>query len=177
MKKSPGGFVLWLTGLPCSGKTTLSDIIAAELLRKGLGVRQLDGDALRSTISKDLQYSKRHRGLQVARVSAIADDFSRSGSVAIVSLVSPYRSHRDRARKKINSFVEVHVDCPVGVCERRDVKGMYRLARQGKIREFTGVSSPYEPPEKPEIVVDTARMNSQSCAGKIMEFLASNHYL
>ena len=171
------GFVLWFTGLPCSGKTTLSGIVAEELLLKGCGVKQFDGDILRVGVSRDLKYSKADRKQQVYRVTDMVSDFIHNGSVALVSLISPYRDHRNYARKKISSFIEMYVRCPLYVCESRDIKGMYRLAREGKIRYFTGVSAPYEEPRNPEIIVDTDKINSQSCAGEILDFLRHKGYL
>ena len=170
-------FTLWFTGLPCSGKTILSETLSKEFQVAGFRSNQVDGDVLRKGISQDLGYSKEDRCIQVYRATGLASYFNQTGSIALVSLVSPYRDHRAYARKQIPNFIEVYVRCPLNVCESRDTKGLYRLARTGKIEHFTGVSDPYEEPENCEIVVDTDRMDARCCVDKMMDFLIRKNYL
>lgn len=165
------GFTIWFTGLPCSGKTTLSDAVAEKLKLFSLPVEQLDGDELRKRLSPDLGFSKTDRGTHLGRVVSQASRLTNEGVTALVSLVSPYRAHRQNARRLIRPFIEVYVRCPLAVCEHRDVKGMYRLARQGKIQNFTGVSGVYEKPLDPEVIVDTDLMDVELCAQKVMHHL------
>ncbi len=165
------GITLWFTGLPCSGKTTLAAAVKFELARMGHEAEHLDGDVLRASISKNLGYSKRDRQLHIQEVAGMASDLNQEGKVALVSLVSPYRTSRQEARKTIPGFIEVYVRCPLRVCEKRDVKNMYRLAREGKIKNFTGISSPYEEPLNAEIIADTDVLPIESCVSKILDHL------
>ncbi len=162
---------LWFTGLPCSGKTTLAEQVAKELSRRGHPVERLDGDAIRKNLSNDLGFSKQDRLANINRVAFVADLLTRQGVFTIVSLVSPYREMRDSARATIAEFIEIYVRCPLSVCEKRDVKGMYKLARQGKIQNFTGVSDPYEEPEDPEITLDTDKHSISECAAQVIRYL------
>ena len=164
-------FTLWFTGLPCSGKTTLASAVKLELIRMDYEVEHLDGDILRAGISKNLGYSEKDRNLNVQRTASIASNFNQIGKVSLVSLISPYRSSRQKARETIQRFIEVYVRCPLEVCEKRDTKNMYRLARLGEIKNFTGISDPYEEPLNPEIVVDTDVMDVKSCVNKILNHL------
>ena len=165
------GFTLWFTGLPCSGKTTLSEAVEKKLRALGLDVRHLDGDVIRKEISPNLGFSKKDREVHVSRVANKASFLTLQGVATLVSMISPYRAMRENARQLINPFIEVYVNCPLSVCEKRDVKGMYRLAREGKIKKFTGISDIYEEPLSPELVIDTHLMNVQSCVYKILEYL------
>jgi adenylyl-sulfate kinase len=167
----PKGCVLWFTGLPCSGKTTLSDAVEKVLSGGGYPVEHLDGDTVRQDLSRDLGYSPEDRAKNVERVAFLAARLAHNGILTLVSLISPSRAGRDKARRQIGCFVEIHVDCPLAVCEKRDVKGMYRLARQGKIRDFTGVSAPYEVPPAPELRLDTERLGVDACVEKVLDFL------
>lgn len=171
------GFAVWLTGLPCSGKTTLAEALHKELQGRGWSPEVLDGDILRRTLSPDLSYSPNDRRAHVKRVTALAQSYVESGSPAIVALISPYRAMREEAKEQIQPFVEVYVNCPLDVCEARDVKGQYRRARGGEIEAFTGISSPYEEPERPDVVVDTDIMSVSSCLGRILVFLEKNRII
>lgn len=168
---SEKGFTLWFTGLPCSGKTSLSDAVEKELRSAGRRVEHLDGDVVRRGLSKGLGFSKEDRRINLERVAFVASLLARNGVATLVSFVSPYRSMRDDARAKIENFIEVYVRCPLEVCESRDVKGMYKKARNGEIAEFTGVSDPYEEPLKPEIAVDTDRMELGECRERVLGYL------
>ncbi len=170
-------FALWFTGLPCSGKTTLSDAVEKELLALGLAVEHLDGDVIRKKFSPELGFSKKDREAQIERVAFEAAMLTKNGVITLASIISPYRAMRQNARQIISGFIEIYVRCPLEVCERRDVKGMYALARKGVIKNFTGISDVYEAPTSAEIVVNTDVMDVKSCVDSIMGYLISNRKL
>ena len=158
--QGPVGFTVWMTGLPGSGKSTLARLLEARLREAhGRYVEVLDGDEVRRGLSRDLGLSKEHREEHARRVSYVAKVLSRNGVVAVVALISPYRSSRVEAEETIgpDRFVEVFVNAPLAVCEERDPKGLYAKARRGEITNMTGVQAPYEAPEHPDLVVDTTR--------------------
>ncbi|MBD3182374.1 adenylyl-sulfate kinase [Candidatus Poribacteria bacterium] len=165
------GFTLWFTGLPCSGKTTIAEIIEKELRNRGLNVESLDGDEVRTHLSKDLGFSKKDRDTHISRMGFIAKLLSRNGVAVIAAFVSPYREVREQIKVGIDNFIEVFVRCPVEVCIERDVKGMYKKALSGEIKNFTGISDPYEEPENPTIIVDTDKENVEESAEKIIRYL------
>src|SRR3989338_2967205 len=171
------GFTLWFTGLPCSGKTTLSDRVEKELRAIGHSTEHLDGDVIRKELSKGLGFSKEDRDTNIERAAFVAALLTQNGVAVVVSYVSPYRRMRDNARKKIGAFIEVYVHCPIEVCEKRDVKGMYARARKGEIKDFTGVQDPYEEPTAPEIRVDTDTMDVPACVAVILGHLETRGYL
>jgi adenylylsulfate kinase len=151
------GIVLWLTGLSGAGKSTLADALAPRFRGGGKKVEVLDGDVVRTHLSKGLGFSREDRDLNVARIAFVAHLLARNGVVVIVAAVSPFRGARDEARKVIGAnFVEVHVAPPLEECIKRDVKGLYKKAIAGEIAQFTGVSDPYEAPLDPEVKVDTS---------------------
>lgn len=152
------GFTLWFTGLSGAGKTTIAELVAPELERRGLKVEWLDGDVVRTHLTKGLGFSKEDRDTNIERIGWVASRLTRHGAAVIVSAISPYEETRRKARALVEAegaFVEVHVATPVAECERRDVKGLYAKARAGEIPEFTGVSDPYEEPRAPELRIDT----------------------
>jgi len=158
------GAVVWLTGLPGSGKTTLANALRARL-QPDRRVEVLDGDELRRTISHDLGFSRADRDEHVRRVAALAAASADTGDIAIVALISPYREARDAARRQISArhcFVEVHLDCSVEELRRRDPKRLYRRAAAGEIQQFTGVSDPYEAPRHPELRIDTSSVSVEA---------------
>ncbi|MGP8078422.1 MAG: adenylyl-sulfate kinase [Thermoplasmata archaeon] len=157
MARGPPGFCIWLTGLPSSGKTTIGKAVAERLAARGWYAELLDGDEIRRGLSSDLGFDRVSREAHAGRVSFVAKLLARNGSIPIVALISPYRTSRAKARTEIGRFVEVYVSTPLSVCEERDVKGLYKKARAGVIKEMTGIDDPYEAPEQPEIVVDAAR--------------------
>ena len=168
------GAVVWLTGLPGSGKTTLAHALRARL-QPDRTVEVLDGDELRRTISRDLGFSKADRDEHVRRVAALAAENADTGAVAIVALISPYRQARDAARREISArhcFVEVHLDCSVDELRRRDPKGLYRRAAAGEIQQFTGVSDPYEAPLHPELRIDTSSVSVEAAVNALHRALA-----
>lgn len=166
------GFVLWMTGLPGSGKTTIAGRLAEELRKRGRNVEILDGDEVRKNISPKLGFSKEDREAHVKRVAYISKLLSRNGVAVIVGLISPYRETRDYARKLIgDGFLEVYVKCLVEVCQKRDPKGLYKKALAGEITDFTGVQDPYEPPLSPELIVETSEEGEEESVAKIVSFL------
>jgi len=171
MKTKNRGFTLWFTGLPCSGKSTLAEIIAKELKQRGRGVEILDGDIVRTNLTKGLGFSKEDRDENVRRIGFVCGLLSKHGAVAISAAISPYRSVRDEVRLKTENFVEVFVDTPLDLCIKRDVKGMYKKALAGELKNFTGISDPYEPPLHPEIVILTQNETAEESAARILESL------
>ena len=171
------GFTLWFTGLPCSGKTTLSTAVEKKLRRQKIKVEHLDGDAVRKKFGGDLGYSKKDRELNVKRVAMAASLLTQNGVATLVSLISPYESMRQNARSLIHPFIEIYLRCPLRVCEKRDRKNMYRLAREGKIENFTGVSDPYEEPSNPELVLDTDVTGVENCVEKILKCLQRKKFI
>jgi adenylyl-sulfate kinase len=171
------GFTLWFTGLPCSGKSVVADRVAEALKMKGLRVERLDGDIVRQNLTRDLGYSKKDRDENIRRVTFVAKLLTRNGVAVLTSFISPYRELRAHARREIGNFVEVYVKCPVEICMKRDVKGMYQKALRGEIKEFTGVSDPYEEPLAPEVILETDKETLEECAAKVMKKLNDLGYL
>jgi len=171
------GFTLWFTGLPCSGKSTVADRVAELLKERRPYVERLDGDIVRKDLTRDLGFSKADRDENIRRVTFVAKLLSRNGVAVLVSFISPYRELRDRARRETTNFVEVYCRCPLEVCASRDIKGMYRKALRGEIKEFTGVSDPYEEPLAPELVLDTDRESVEESAGRVIRKLEELGFL
>ena len=165
------GFCLWLTGLPSAGKTTIAQALTPKLKARGWNVELLDGDEVRRGLSADLGFDRKAREAHASRVTYVAKVLARNGVVPIVALISPYASSRAKARQEIGRFVEVHVTTPLEVCEQRDVKGLYRKARAGEIKEMTGIDDPYEAPKQPEIRVDTHDRTAEESAEHILREL------
>jgi len=177
VRKAAQGFCIWLTGLPSAGKTTIAKHLVPRLRELGHNVELLDGDEVRKGLSADLGFDRKSRETHAARVTFVAKVLARNGAIPIVALISPYRSSRARARTDIDRFVEVYVSTPIEVCEERDVKGLYKRARAGEVKEMTGVDDPYEPPESPEIVVDTLSLTPPQSADMILGELVRQGWL
>ena len=171
------GFTLWFTGLSGAGKSTISTRVAEELRRRGNRVELLDGDVVRTNLSKGLGFSKEDRDENVRRIGFVCQLLSRNGVAAIAAVISPYRQIRDELRGRIDNFVEVYVECPLETLVERDVKGLYKKALAGEIANFTGVSDPYEPPLNPEIVVKTAEETPEQSVAAIMARLEALGYV
>jgi adenylyl-sulfate kinase len=163
------GFTLWFTGLSGAGKSTLAEIVERELRARSRNVEVLDGDVVRTNLSKGLGFSKEDRDTNIRRIGFVAHLLSRNGVAVITAAISPYRAVRDECRAMIGSnFVEVFVKCPLEVCIERDVKGLYKKAIAGEIPHFTGVSDPYEEPANPEVVVETSGEAPEQSAARIL---------
>lgn len=170
-RRRGGGFTLWLTGLSGSGKSTIAHLVGPELEQRGLLVEYLDGDTVRTHLSKGLGFSKEDRDTNIERIGWVASRLTRHGAAVIAAAISPYREARRRAREMVEEwgpFVEVYVRASVEECARRDVKGLYERAFRGEITGFTGVDDPYEPPERPDLVVDTEAHTPEESAGLVM---------
>ncbi len=171
------GFTLWFTGLSGAGKTTIAEIVEHELKERGLRVEVLDGDIVRTNLSKGLTFSREDRNINVLRIGFVANLLTRNGVAVIVSAISPYKEARDQVRRRIIDFVEVFVDVPLEVAAERDVKGLYKKAFAGEIEQFTGVSDPYEPPVAPDLVLKTDEETPEESARKVIEKLEFFGYL
>jgi len=171
------GFTLWFTGLSGSGKTTISEIVERELKERERPVEVLDGDIVRTNLSKGLTFSRDDRNINVLRIGFVANLLTRNGVGVIVSAISPYKEARDQVRRRIVDFVEVFVDAPLEVCADRDVKGLYKKAFAGEIEQFTGVSDPYEPPNAPDLILKTDEESPDESAQRVIEKLEFFGYL
>ncbi len=171
------GFVLWFTGLSGSGKSTLAGVVEDDLRRRGVKVEVLDGDVVRTHLSKGLGFSREDRDTNILRIGFVCSLLARNGVAAISAAISPYRQARDEVRGWADRFVEVHVKCELDECVRRDVKGLYARALAGEIPNFTGVSDPYEEPVNPEVVVETDREALDESAAKIILRLEELGYI
>jgi adenylyl-sulfate kinase len=174
----PRGITIWFTGLSGAGKTTIARAVCAGLLARGILVKLLDADELRKQLNRDLGFSKEDRDENIRRIGFAAYLLTRQGVAAVVAAISPYRAVREEVRRSIGNFLEVYVNAPLSVCERRDPKGLYKKARAGEICGFTGVDDPYEPPPSPDIQIDTDQENLEASTDKVVAavfgFLASS---
>jgi adenylyl-sulfate kinase len=166
------GFTLWLTGMSGAGKSTTGRLLEQRLISLGAKVEVLDGDVVRTNLSKGLGYSKEDRNENIRRIGFVCELLSRNGIIAIVAAISPYRDARDSVRERIPNFVEVYVECPLERLVERDAKGLYKQALAGQIPNFTGVSDPYEAPLEPEVIIHSARETPEESAEKIWIALA-----
>ena len=169
------GCIVWLTGLSGSGKSTIAVALEKALWERGVRSYILDGDNIRHGLNKNLGFSPADRTENIRRIGEVAKLFTDAGLVAVTAFISPYRADRDqvRALMKSGDFIEVLVDCPLDVCEQRDVKGLYQKARAGQIPEFTGISAPYEAPVSPELTLRTAAQSPEESVGQVLGYLAS----
>jgi len=171
------GFTIWFTGLPCSGKTTLSRRVFEHIKDLGLKVELLDGDVIRRHFSQELGFSERERKINIRRIGFVSHLLTRNGIITVVAAIAPYKEVREENRKLIGRYVEVFCNCPLEVAEKRDVKGMYKKARLGEIKNFTGISDPYEPPDNPDVLIDTHKEDVEDSVLKIIKYLETNQYL
>ena len=171
------GFTVWFTGLSGAGKSTLSEMLFHELRRRDMKVELLDGDVVRTNLSKGLGFSKEDRDTNILRIGFVANLLTRNGVACVVSAISPYRDARNQSRAMIRDFVEVFVHATVEECARRDVKGLYEKAMAGEIKGFTGVDDPYEPPQSPEVFVDTMVQAPDESLQLILDSLGEMGYI
>ena len=175
------GCTIWLTGLSAAGKSTLAFTLEHVLVERGRLTYVLDGDNVRHGLSKNLGFSAQDREENIRRIGEVAKLFADAGFITMTSFISPYRKDRDIARRMHDEaglfFLEVFVDAPIEVCEQRDPKGLYKKARRGELKGFTGIDDPYEPPENPELRIDTARLTPQQGSMRILGFLVEKGHL
>jgi adenylylsulfate kinase len=172
------GFTLWFTGLSGAGKTTISEIVEHELRNRFRKIEVLDGDIVRTNLSKGLGFSRADRDTNVLRIGFVAELLTRNGVGVIVSAISPFKEARDQVRRNIGEdFIEIFVDAPLEVCAQRDVKGLYKKAFAGEIPQFTGVSDPYEAPAAPELHIRTDEEDAQESARRVVGYLEEAGYL
>lgn len=173
------GVCIWFTGLSCSGKSTIAEILTAILPEHGRRVTLLDGDVVRTHLSQGLGFSKEDRDTNIRGIGFVAAEIVRHGGTAVCAAISPYRATRNEVRKMVGSdqFVEVFVDAPLDVCEKRDLKGLYARARLGELKNFTGIDDPYEPPGRPEIIVDSASLDPEINARLILDYLLQKGFV
>ena len=171
------GFTLWFTGLVCSGKSVLADALADDLKKRGMKVERLDGDIIRKSLTRDLGFSDEDRRTNIERVTFVAKLLTRNGVAVLASFISPFNDIREYSRKEIGTYILVYVKCPIEVCEQRDVKGMYAKARDGEIKQFTGINSPFEEPDKADIIVDTSKQTIEESKQVILKALGKMGFL
>jgi len=165
------GFTVWFTGLSGSGKSTIGTLLAGKLKSMGRNVEVLDGDVVRTNLSQGLTFSKEDRDINIRRIGFVAHLLCRNGVAVICAAISPYKDIREKNRKLIGNFIEVYVKASVKTCQERNVKGLYQKALAGEIDKFSGISDPYEPPESPELVIQTAELTPQEAALQILQKL------
>ncbi len=171
------GFVLWFTGLPCAGKTTLAIAVENALHARGVRIERLDGDTVRQSLTRDLGFSKEDRDKNIERVTFVAKLLSRNNVGVLAAFISPYNAVRELARRETTNFIEVFVDAPLEVCIERDVKGMYKKALAGEIENFTGINDPYEAPANPDIHIPTHLLTVDAAAAKIIAYLEEQRFI
>ncbi len=172
------GFTIWFTGLSGAGKTTVSRLVEKELRARGCKVEVLDGDVVRENLSKGLGFSKEDRDTNIRRIGFVCELLTRNDVVAIAAAISPYRAIRDENRARVGGrFVEVYCECPIEVLAERDVKGLYKKALAGEIKNFTGIDDPYEPPLRPEILVRSDLETPEQSAAKVIAKLRTLGYI
>src|SRR6266567_804392 len=171
------GCTIWLTGLSGAGKSTIAQLLEKRLKEYGMKVEVLDGDVVRTHLSKGLGFSREDRDTNIKRIAFVCGLLTRNGVATISAAIAPYREAREWARHEIGNFVEVYVKCPIEVCAERDVKGLYKLVAEGKLKGFTGIDDPYEEPTNPELVVETNTETAEESADRIIAKLVELGYL
>jgi adenylylsulfate kinase len=169
--------VIWFTGLSGSGKTTIAHVLEDKLANADVPVELLDGDVVRENLSKGLGFSEEDRNTNIRRIAFVAHLLQRNGTFVITAAISPYRAIREEARAMAKDFIEVYANAPLEVCEQRDVKGLYKKARAGEIKGFTGIDDPYEPPSGPEVEIRTDKLGVEESAQKVIDKLIESGYL
>ncbi|WP_322906961.1 adenylyl-sulfate kinase [Paenibacillus campi] len=174
---SKNNIVLWFTGLSGSGKTTISNILSARLKELAVATETLDGDVVRQELSPDLGFSEADREQHNMRIIYVSKLLSQNGIVTIVPVIAPFKRVRDHARQHIENFVEIYVNTPIDECIKRDPKGLYEKALKGEIKQFTGLSSPYEVPENPHLIIETINQTPEQCCDQILTYLKEHKYI
>ncbi|WP_414756382.1 adenylyl-sulfate kinase [Anabaena sp. CCY 9910] len=170
------GAILWLTGLSGAGKTTIAQNVAQELQKRNYPTELLDGDIVRTHLSQGLGFSKQDRDINMRRIGFVANLLSRNGIIVIAAVISPYRQVREELKQTTTNFIEIYVRASLAVCESRDVKGLYAKARTGEIKNFTGISDPYEEPTNPEIICQTDQFTVEECVSQILHYLETQGF-
>lgn len=172
-------FVLWFTGLSGSGKSTVANAVAKALFDKNIRNYVLDGDNVRFGLNKNLGFSAEDRTENIRRIGEVSKLFVDSGQVVLTAFISPFQEDRAQVREILegNEFLEVYVECPLEECEKRDPKGLYKKARSGEIRDFTGIDSPYESPANPEVTINTSTQSVEECVQTVIEYLANRKFI
>lgn len=172
-KNGHKSLIVWLTGLSGSGKSTLANLLEQKLHEKGIKTYILDGDNIRSGLNEDLDFTERDRNENIRRIGEVAKLFVDAGNVVITAFISPFEKDRQTVRDLVakDEFLEILVDCPVEVCEQRDVKGLYKKARAGEIKDFTGISSPFEKPENPDLILNTEQKSKEENVDELYNFV------
>jgi adenylylsulfate kinase len=178
-KNGHHSFILWFTGLSASGKSTIANAVAKKLFETNVRNYVLDGDNIRHGLNKDLGFSEEDRNENIRRIGEVAKLFVDSGTVVLTAFISPFREDRNQVRRLLeeNEFIEVYVNCPIEECEKRDPKGLYKKARSGQIKQFTGVDSPYEEPLSPELTIESHRFSVEECALQIINYLKTKQFI
>ena len=173
------GVTVWMTGLSACGKSTIAFTLEHALVQRGRMTYVLDGDNVRHGLNKNLGFSAEDRAENIRRIGEVAKLFTDAGVITLTSFISPYRADRDAVRANLGAgnFIEVFVDTPISVCEERDPKGLYKKARAGEIKGFTGIDDPYEAPENPELVLNAAELSPQQAAQRLLEYLETHNYI
>ncbi|HIK04192.1 MAG TPA: adenylyl-sulfate kinase [Trichormus sp. M33_DOE_039] len=171
------GAILWLTGLSSAGKTTIAQGVAEGLQKRNYPTELLDGDIVRTHLSQGLGFSKQDRDTNVRRIGFVANLLSRNGIIAIVAAISPYRQVREELKQTTTNFIEIYIQAPLAICESRDVKGLYAKARKGEIKNFTGISDPYEEPINPEIICQTDQFTVEQCVNQVLHYLETQGFI
>jgi adenylylsulfate kinase len=167
------GIIVWFTGLSGAGKSTLAQAVSERLAESGHSVETLDGDIVRTHLSKGLGFTKEDRAENIRRIAFVANLLARHGVIVLVPVIAPYRSMREDVRRIAHAYLEIYVNAPLNICEERDPKGLYRKARAGEIKHFTGLDDPYEAPESPDVECRTDLEGVEACADKIVRELAA----
>ncbi|WP_027410739.1 adenylyl-sulfate kinase [Anoxybacteroides tepidamans] len=171
--------ILWFTGLSGSGKSTIANAVSKKLFQLGIQNYVLDGDNIRHGLNKDLGFSAEDRTENIRRIGEVAKLFVDSGQFVLTAFISPFAQDRQLVRSLVEEeeFIEIYVKCPLEECEKRDPKGLYRKARNGEIRDFTGIDSPYEAPISPELIIETDRYSIEECADQVLAYLRQKHFI
>ncbi len=176
MNKNKKGFVLWFTGLSGAGKSTIADGVFEVLKTNGIKIERLDGDVVRENLTKSLGFTKEDRDENIRRIGFVANLLSRNEVGVIASFISPYQKQREELQRNVNNYIEIYVNASLEVCEARDPKGLYKKARKGEIKNFTGISDPYDEPQNPALELRTDKATPEECIAEVINFISKKIY-